>query len=330
MATALPPLHDPTTPLKVREEMLALRTALDTQIPPKRDVNRNLLIATWNIRAFGRVNPSWTSKTGESPQRDWRAMWAIADIISRFDVVAVQEVKGDLEALRILLKTLGSNWSFLMTDVTRGTAGNSERMAFVFDTRRISLSGLAGELVIPEEQLAAIGADALKKQFARTPYAVSFRAGKETFVMITTHVLYGSKANERIPELKAIGQWLADWAKDMNDYEQNLILLGDFNIDRKGDALWQAFTSAGLSVPQELDQVPRSIFADPKKPLEKYYDQIAWFVKAGKTQLSMQYQNAGGFDFTPFLYQKEDISRLSVSHRMSDHFPLWAEFLTQK
>ena len=44
-------------------------------------------------------------------------------------------------------------------------------------------------------------------------------------------------------ELTAIANWLADWAGDINAYDHNLIALGDFNIDRVGDPLYDAFTS---------------------------------------------------------------------------------------
>ena len=68
-------------------------------------------------------------------------------------MVALQEVKGNLRALRDTMKLLGSNWSFILTDVNRGAAGNGERMAYLFDTRRVRLSGLASELVVPKEWL---------------------------------------------------------------------------------------------------------------------------------------------------------------------------------
>ena len=73
----------------------------------------------------------------------------VAEILSRFDVIAIQEVRGNIKALRWIMRFLGSHWSFLMTDVTRGDRGNQERMAFLFDTRRVQLSGLACELVLP-------------------------------------------------------------------------------------------------------------------------------------------------------------------------------------
>ncbi|NIV96580.1 endonuclease, partial [candidate division KSB1 bacterium] len=54
---------------------------------------------------------------------------------------------------------------------------------------------------------------------------------------VTLHVIFGKEAEDRVPELKAIAEWLAEWAKDINAWGHNLIALGDFNIDRKGDEL---------------------------------------------------------------------------------------------
>ena len=216
-----------------------------------------------------------------------------------------------------------------MTDVTLGAAGHNERMAFLFDTDRVRASGLACELVVPPEWLEEIGRDALRNQFARTPYAVSFRAGTTTFILVALHVDYGNESAERIPELRAIAKWMADWAARSNRWHHNLLTLGDFNIDREGDELWGAFTSTGLTVPEDLRRVPRSIFADPEHPaLDKFYDQIAWFeTGGGSRRLSMDYVQGGHFDFLPYVYTNTNLSRNSVSYRISDHYPLWVEFM---
>lgn len=314
-------------PQNVQADLHSLRRALDQAIPQKRS-NQNLLIATWNLRAFGSLTRRWTAKSDDSPKRDLRGLRAIADIISRFDVIAVQEVTGDLRALRDMLSFLGNKWSFLMTDICLGRAGNKERMAFIFDTTRIRVSGLACELVIPPEWLREIGENALKEQFARTPYAVSFRAQTTTFILVALHVDYGDGASDRIPELKAIARWMADWARRSDRWHHNLLVLGDFNIDRHGSELWQAFTSTGLTVPDDLHAVQRTIFADPEDPTtDKYYDQIAWFQSGSRTRrLSMDYRNGGHFDFLPFVYTETNLSKSSISYRISDHYPLWVEF----
>ena len=215
-----------------------------------------------------------------------------------------------------------------MTDVTVGKRGNDERLAYLFDTRRVMLSGLACELVVPEEQLANIAPDALSKQFARTPYAVSFRSADSTFILVTLHVFYGQQAQDRVAELKAIAQWLAGWAIEINTWGHNMIVLGDFNIDRRGDPLYQAFTSTGLTTPDDLNKVPRTLFSDPAKPdLDKYYDQIAWFTgQNALPALTLQYSRGGTFDFAEVTLKSRNLTKQQLSWRISDHYPLWGEF----
>lgn len=314
-------------PAKVAKDIRALVAHLDRSVPLKQP-GANLLIATWNLRAFASLTREWTAGAKDSPKRDLRGLRAICEIVRRFDVVAIQEVKGDLRALRDMLRWLGEDWAFLMTDITLGSAGNDERMAFLFDTTRLKPSGLACELVVPQEWLDEVGQDALQRQFARTPYAVSFKAGDTTFILATLHVTYGSKASDRVPELAGIARWMRDWANRETAWSHNLIALGDFNIDRQGDPLWQAFTSTGLTSPQALNDAPRTIFSDPAKPeTNKFYDQIAWFeTSSGVRQLSMPYLNAGFVDFMPFVYTDQGLSKSSISYRVSDHYPLWAEF----
>ena len=321
----MPSIHD-TPPAAIQNDLNNLAQALHTKIPAKKDTN--LLIATWNIRRFGSLTRKWAAGDSDSPKRDLRGLRAICEIVSRFDVVAIQEVTGDLRSLRDMMSFLGPNWAFLMTDITLGAAGNDERMAFVFDSTRLQPSGLACELVVPPEWLDEIAEDALNSQFARTPYAVSFRRKDATFILVTLHVDYGDSSKDQIPELRGIARWMADWAKRSNKWHHNLLSLGDFNIDRQGDAAWNAFTSTGLTVPDDLNAVPRSIFADPGKPnLDKFYDQVAWFTaKSGVIALSMEYAGGGSFDFLPYVYSGTGLTKSSISHRISDHYPLWVEF----
>ena len=321
----MPELSD-QPPLLIRNELDALNRSLDQTIPKKQN-GRNLLIATWNIRSFASLTRKWTSLQSDSPKRDLRGLRAICDIVSRFDVIAVQEIKGNLRALRDMMNFLGENWSFLMTDITIGTAGNDERMAFVFNYSRVKPSGLACEIVVPPEWLSEIPENALRRQFARTPYAVSFKTGETTFILVTLHVDYGESTDERKDELKAIARWMKAWANRESKWHHNLLTLGDFNIERQGDELWQAFTSTGLAVPVELQAVPKSIFDDESDAGDKFYDQIAWFTSvSGSIALNMNYQTGGYFDFLPFVYTDANLTKSSISYRISDHYPLWAEF----
>jgi endonuclease/exonuclease/phosphatase family metal-dependent hydrolase len=320
----MPTILDPP-PARVAGELADLDERLDAEIPGRR-VDRNLLIASWNLRAFGGLTEKWVAGDDDSPKRDLAGLRAIGQIVSRFDVIALQEVRGDLRALRRLLAWLnraGDTWGLLLTDVTRGAAGNDERMAFLYDTRRVKPSGLACELVVPPER-DDIEPGAFGRQFARTPYACSFYGAGDTFILVTAHVLYGKNPTQRVGELRAIAGWLAEWAGSVNAYHQNLIVLGDFNIDRKDDPLYQAFTSTGLTVPAALHAVPRTIFGSPT---DRHYDQIAWFAEAKgripKLSLTPTGQ-AGSFRFTDIVHRH--LTPAQMSWRVSDHLPLWVEF----
>jgi len=119
---------------------------------------------------------------------------------------------------------------------------------------------------------------------------------------------------------------MRDWAVRPNDWNTNLMVLGDFNLDRIGDPLYEAFISTGLWPPTELDTVPRTSFDNDRT--RNFYDQIAWFSTPDGTSLlqGLTYGHAAGsFDFIPHAFR--GLSRNEVSWRISDHYPLWCEFL---
>lgn len=315
-----------TPPPAVQADLEALEATLKQELP-SRALDENLLIATWNLRHFGGLTEKWVSGPDDVPKRDLHSIHAIARIIRRFDVIALQEVRGNLKALRHTMKVLGDDWGLVLTDVTRGDPGNDERLGFLFDRRRVRMSGMAAELVLPAKRLQDVEPGALQRQFARTPYAVSFRSGSETFILVTMHVLYGGSPGERTPELRAIAEWLDRWARDVNAWGHNLIALGDFNIDRQGDERYEAFTSTGLEVPPALHEVPRTIFG--KSTTNKFYDQIAWFTgQTGQPALSLDFHDAGYFDFVAHSLPRRNLGSQALSWRISDHYPLWAEFVT--
>jgi endonuclease/exonuclease/phosphatase family metal-dependent hydrolase len=321
----LPEITD-QPPFDVREQLEELSETLEEVVPPK-EVG-NLLVGTWNVRGFDRMTPKWRSVSGDSPIRDLSNVLSIAEIVRRFDVVAIQEVRRTGQAFLAMMKVLGEGWAFLVTDVTRGAAGNSERLAFVFDRDRVNPSGLACELVVAAEE-AGISEEALQDQFARTPYAASFARQDQVFTLVTLHVLWGDRPKDRLPELQEIARWLARWAKEDDPWGINLMTLGDFNIDRKDDPLYQAFVSTGLDPPDALNYVPRTIFEDPDPQSDPdhghFYDQIAWFTGTqGTPVLSLDYRNAGMFNFADGLIPATTTTQLSW--RISDHFPLWVEF----
>ena len=109
-------------------------------VPPK-DTDATLLLATWNIRDFGK-NKGYGDRTLEP-------LHYMAQIISGFDLVALQEITDDLSLFKDLMDILGRNWEFIATDVT----GNQERMVFVYDTRKVHFRSIVGEITLLEDEL---------------------------------------------------------------------------------------------------------------------------------------------------------------------------------
>jgi hypothetical protein len=194
------------------------------------------------------------------------------------------------------------------------------------DAYRVVEEALA---VDPRDESGLVAAAKHLRMELLTPYGVSFASDTGSITLVTLHVTYGTSPQDRIPELTEIAQWLARWAKKKDVLAPNLIALGDFNIDRRGDPLHQAFTSTGLTPPDALNYVPRTVFDDPDPQANPnhahFYDQIAWFTGSqGAPMLSLGFRNAGMFDFTGGLISATDTRNLSW--RISDHFPLWVEF----
>jgi hypothetical protein len=100
-------------------------------------------------------------------------------------------------------------------------------------------------------------------------------------------------------------------------------VLGDFNIEARGDFLDKTFLSEGLYVPDDLQKVSRSIFNK-----DKYYDQIAWFNTAEKKRpkLSLEFLSAGNYDFVETALINRGLQKQELSYMMSDHYPLWVNF----
>lgn len=300
---------------KTVEDIVRLRRRIALSGIPQKVTDLNLILGTWNIQAFGSFYYGW-DENPRSPKRNLRGLAIIAEIVKQYDIIAIQEVKRDTSGLRFLLdEFLGSDWDVLLSDVTAGEKGNTERMAYIYDNRRVRPSGLAGEIVLPRS-----GLDSPIEQFDRTPYLASFTAGGAKFMVISAHIRYGDIPEARIPELTAIANFTADEIRGRiasGVEEQNPIMLGDFNIDARGDnPLFQAFCSRGLFVPDQLNNLRTTYGTEPK-----FYDQIAWFMGSLDVEFTGR---CGVIDFVDAVFP--ELTDVAMTFRVSDHFPLWAEF----
>lgn len=327
---------------RTAERLLLLRHHLAAQIP-RRTLNDTLLLATWNIREFD--SPAYGERVPE-------AFYYIAEILSRFDLVAVQEIREDLKALRKVQRILGSNWKYVVSDVTQGTPGNRERLGFLYDSRKITFSGLAGELVIPPKVVTGAGGKRVydpADQLYRTPFLVGFTAGWFKFILTTVHMVYGKDDADdpkRVEEIRLVADFLQERAGDASAWSPNLIALGDFNIFSPEDVTMEQLTNAGFVVPRELQRVPATNVGKKRR----HYDQIAFQVEENRLHCI----DAGVFDFFEYVFTQDDQeiytplmgdayhttsrgkprseSRKGVyyrtywrTHQMSDHLVMWVE-----
>jgi len=298
-------------------EISRLRAYRDTepgrQIPAK--ASNRLLIATWNIANLG---------AQERRDKDYRVL---AEIISWFDIVAVQESKDDLRGLRAIQAHL-PGWAALFSD--RG--GNDERMVFLYDRAKVSLREKVGEIGVAPNEIKNIKLPGITRQFAgfdRSPYLAAFAAGSFQFLLVNVHLFFGSPAKadieRRALEAFAVARWADLRTKDKDAYVTDIIALGDFNLPKvePGDPIYSVLRSRGLERPPHSTKIAASISTDSE------YDQIMFFPGATDQDFT---GNIGVFDFDGAIFRgiwdayTPGQFRSYVRYFISDHRPLWAEF----
>jgi hypothetical protein len=96
-----------------------------------------LLLATWNIANLG---------VQERRESDYAL---IAEIVSWFDLIAVQETNDDLRGLRGIQAQLPERYRVLFSD----PGGNNERFAFIYDSREAKPLEEIGMVTVPASDL---------------------------------------------------------------------------------------------------------------------------------------------------------------------------------
>ncbi|MEM7242622.1 MAG: endonuclease/exonuclease/phosphatase family protein [Pseudomonadota bacterium] len=231
-----------------------LRMGLDMSHIPARRAEDNLIIATWNIQHFG-----------SDLNRTAAGMFCLAEIIARFDLVAIQELKSDLSDLKKLLRLLGEDWTYIVSDVNYGTKGNYERMCYIYNASRVRPSGLVSELSpwdeFFEEFPDLVPSD--QQRFLRAPYVMGFETAWKAFSIMSLHLKPNDNdtgAKLRADEMKLILALLDK--KDKERWIDNLIITGDFNFftDNDKDAETIAFLNQeGFSEHADLIGKPTTL-----------------------------------------------------------------------
>ena len=250
---------------------------------------RPLLIASFNIQVLGQ------SKMSKSD-----VVQRLAEIIRRFDLIAIQEVRSKeddvLPRLIQAANATGRNFSFLIGP-RLGRTVSKEQYAFVFDTDRIEYDPSSiGTISDPDDQLH------------REPFVTRFRAKTRdttsafTFWMVNTH----TDPDEVPQELNALTDVFRVMQSNRTD-EDDVILLGDLNASPSQFGPLRSIPYLSWSVEGVPTNTRRT----------KTYDNLL-FSSAKTTEYTGRW---GVFDM-----ERELGITAAEALRVSDHMPVWAEF----
>lgn len=256
------------------------------QEPPKDTIK----IASFNIQVFGKTK---ASKPG--------VMIILAETISKFDIVAIQEIRDKagtaIEKLVAEVDALGIDYAYVIGPrLGRTTA--KEQYAFFYRTDTVEFID------------SYTYDDSVGDVFHREPLAGHFKAkhGKFDFVLVTIH----TDPDEALEEIQVLADTITDAAARFN--EPDVIALGDFNADC-------------------------SYYDESLYTLHFPSDKYIWVIDntadttVGGTDCSYDrivITDTASEDYTQKygVYRFDTVHGLSEEHakKVSDHYPVWAEF----
>jgi endonuclease/exonuclease/phosphatase family metal-dependent hydrolase len=316
-------------PASARPRVMAGLRRLRTQMVhavASRKLERNLLIATWCLNKFGRHAPLPES------------LFYAAQVISTFDVVSLQEIHRDMDALRRLIAILGPEWGYLISDITEGPAGNLERCAILHYRPRVAFEHISGDVVLPETMLVN------GKQFARKPLLASFRSGDFRFRVATARIHFGGGApkdrSHGVAECRTLARFLARLAA--RDRE-NIVLAGNFNTAMRDAPAIRAFREEGFSLPARIIH-PSHLLS------EKYYSLLGFLLNSEAESPTARIGSSGIVNPFESVFRDDDVPTYATAVRarqtgapargleptrfyryfwrteqLSDHLPLWVQ-----
>lgn len=320
---------------RIIKNLLFLRSSLDVEIPKKKN-DESLLLCSWNIKEFGHLN-----------KRIPESYFYISEILNRFDLIAIQEIKSQLDDLEIVMKLLGSNWKYLITDITEGKKGNSERFAYIYDTRKVQPSGLAGELVLWDE----LTDTSPIKQLKRTPAIIGFKCGWKKFSIINVHLHPGNDADDKIhrkQEINLLLKAIEHKIKRQKLWNDNLIIVGDTNLYKNNKEALNLFKQNGFLEVKNLLNVNTNV--SNTEVYDRIFLNVNKYFKLVKDTNNVE--KSGVLDVFDMVFKEEDCkkyheimkehkedsstlisdddflkyyNRYWKRNQISDHNPVWIE-----
>ncbi|HEY4310074.1 MAG TPA: endonuclease/exonuclease/phosphatase family protein [Pirellulales bacterium] len=260
-----------------------------SNVPPADHAAGTIRIASFNIQVFG-----------ESKLAKPQVMQILAQVIRRFDVVAIQEVRATTQDVMPrflqLINAEGASYDFVIGP-RLGRTSSKEQYAIIYN--RASIEPVPGSMYTVDDP-----DDRLHREPMVCGFTVRGPAPGQafTFSLIDIH----TDPDEVASEMNALDDVFRA-VRDDGRREDDVILLGDLNTD-----------DGHLG---ELGKMPYLVTAISKTPSNtrgnKLYDNIIFDRRA-----TTEYTGRSGVLNLMREYQLSLQDALEVS----DHFPVWAEF----
>ena len=309
-------MHYGRLPSYIAQGLIEIRKRIGQAKIPSSKLDESLNIATWNIREFGKT------------PRLRASIYYIAEIINQFDLVALTELRDNLGDLKKVMKLLGRHWDVIFSDFSDDAGGNRERIAYLFDTRMVSFTGLAAEADPPRKKNRATGEYEAKFSWWRSPYMASFRSGNFDFVAVTVHMRWGSDIDQRVNALEQFRKWVVRRRKNKHAVDSDFIVMGDFNVPNRRHRAYDALTGQGkeLLLPEGLTNVKGSNLSQ-----KNTYDQILHSPSevsrfSGQGNVLDFYRNDWKSLYPNPRHRPANAGKFT--YQLSDHLPLWLQIDT--
>lgn len=259
---------------------------------PPAELGPTIRIASFNIQVFGQAK-------SEKPH----VIATLADIVRKFHVVAIQEIRTQdnyfIPKFVQLVNQTGRRYDCVVSD-RLGNSKSTEQYAFIFDTEVVECSRQSVYIVGDPNNL-----------LHREPHVATFRTRVDpnyafTFTLINVHT--DPSSNVLAKEIDALAE-VYRVVRRAGGNEDDVIMLGDFNADP--DHFGRLGSIPGIT-PLIRGQ---GVFSNTRQ--NALYDNL--IVHAPSTT---EYAGRSGV----FNVMREYSRSLDEAEQVSDHFPVWAEF----
>jgi endonuclease/exonuclease/phosphatase family metal-dependent hydrolase len=261
---------------------------------PDAPLEQTIKIASFNIQVFGR------SKRAKEEVMD-----VLVDTVRKFDIVAIQEIRDISETtldyfLQRINEAEGDKYEGIQSE-RLGRTSSKEQYAFIYNPNKVTFTG--SSYVFPDPS----------DVFEREPFVAGFRAGNFDFALANVHIKPDDAVNEIASLVYVMGS-----AVDYFEEDDDVIILGDFNAD--GSYFSESITT-GLRDTTFVWAVGDNLDTTVAVS-DNTYDRIVF---AAQTT-SEDYTGTSGV----LRFDQEYGLTPDFTKTVSDHYPVWAEFHTDR